>query len=88
VDPEAEAVYPEKYPATLVATLNDGRQVTAHVEYPKGDPENPVTLKEIVDKFNYLTAKYFDQARREKVVGTVMKLEEVGDVSVLGGLLR
>jgi len=88
VDPEAEAVYPEKYPATLVATLNDGRQVTAHVDYPKGDPENPVTTKDIFDKFNYLTAKYFDQARREKVVGTVMKLEEVRNVSELGGLLR
>jgi 2-methylcitrate dehydratase PrpD len=62
--------------------------LTAHVDYPKGDPENPVTTKDIFDKFNYLTAKYFDQARREKVVGTVMKLEEVRNVSELGGLLR
>lgn len=88
VDPAAEAVYPEKYPATLVATLKDGRTVTAHVEYPKGDPENPVSMDEVVEKFNYLTAKYFDQERRQKVVGTVMKLEEVKDVSALGGLLR
>jgi len=88
VDPAAEAVYPEKYPATLVATLKDGRQVTAHIEYPKGDPENPVSMNEIVEKFNYLTEKYFDQARREKVVETVMKLDEVSNVSKFGDLLR
>ena len=88
VDPEAEAVYPEKYPATLIATLNDGRQVTAHVEYPKGDPENPVSMKDILDKFNYLTEKYFDQARREKIIAAVSSLDEARDVSTLADLLR
>ena len=87
VDPEAEAVYPEKYPATLVATLKDGREVTAYIEYPLGDPENPVGMDVILAKFNSLTEKYFDQARRDDIVATVMKLEDAGDVSALGGLL-
>lgn len=87
VDPEAEAVYPERYPVTLVATLKDGKQVTAHVDYPKGDPENPVTLQDILDKFNYLTEKYFDKVRRHTIVDKVKKLDQMANVAELGQLL-
>ena len=80
LDPEAEAIYPKAYPSTLVATLNDGRTVTAHVDYPKGDPENPVEMDEIVRKFNFLTEKYFDQGKREQIVQTIKNLETVNDV--------
>ncbi len=88
VDPAAEAVYPEKYPSTLVATLRDGRTVTAHVEYPKGDPENPVSMDDIVRKFNYLTEKYFDQGRRKEVIEAITELEKLEDASTLADLLR
>ena len=88
VDPEAEAVYPEKYPSTLVATLKDGREVTAYVEYPKGDPENPVAMADILAKFNYLTEKYFDQARRDAVIAAIAAIDEVEDVGTVADLLR
>jgi 2-methylcitrate dehydratase PrpD len=87
MDPACEAVYPESYPATLVATLNDGRQVTAHVDYPKGDPENPVSIDDIIAKFNLLTEKYFDRERQGKILKTLMKFETIGNVSELAKLL-
>ncbi len=88
VDPAAEAVYPEKYPATLVATLKDGKQVIAHVEYPKGDPENPASLQDILEKFNHLASRFFDKRRRDAILEKVMKLDQVTNVSELGNLLR
>lgn len=88
LDPAAEAVYPKAYPATLVATLSDGRQFTSHVDYPKGDPENPVSMEEIVDKFNLLTYRFFDQKRREKIIKVVKRFEEIENISQIGDLLR
>ena len=88
VDPAADAVYPEAYPATLIATMKDGSQKTAHVDYPKGDPENPVSLEDIVTKFDSLTGGFYNDERRKRIVDTILNLEDVLDISVLGDLIR
>jgi 2-methylcitrate dehydratase PrpD len=88
IDPAAEAVYPKMYPATVIATLNDGREVVSHVDYPLGDPENPVSMDDIVKKFNSLTEKYFDQKRRSAILETVKKLEKVNDITEMAKLVR
>ena len=88
LDPEAEAVYPEYYPSTVVATLHDGREVTAHVDYPKGDPENPVSMDEIIAKFNMMTEKYMDQAKRDTFVAKVKKLEGIAGIAEVVELTR
>jgi len=87
-DPEAEKVYPKAYPATLIATLKDGSEVTAHVDYPKGDPENPVTMEEVEAKFNLLAGQYFDAGRRKEFIETVKHIEDVEDISVIADLIR
>jgi 2-methylcitrate dehydratase PrpD len=88
LDPAAEALYPKAYPATLIAELNDGRKLEAHVDFPKGDPENPATKEEIVSKFHSLTTKFLDEDRREKIIETVAHLEKVDDISGLADLVR
>ncbi|MBN1643677.1 MAG: MmgE/PrpD family protein, partial [Dehalococcoidales bacterium] len=88
LDPEAEAMYPKAYPATLTAELNDGRTVQSHVDYPKGDPENPATKEEIVAKFNSLTGAYLDEEKRNKIISTVDRLEELEDISELADMVR
>ncbi len=88
LDPAAEAVYPKAYPATVVAELNDGRTFTAHVDYPKGDPENPATREEIVSKFNLLTEKFLDKGTRERIIEKVSHLEEVKNLTEIADLVR
>ena len=88
VDPEAEAVYPHAYPATVIATMNDGRVFEAHVDYPKGDPENPATLQEIIDKFHLLTEKYLEEEKRNHIIAGIEKLEDVDNIAVLADLVR
>ena len=88
LDPKAEALYPKAYPATLIATLKDGRTFESHVDYPKGDPEDPASLEEIIDKFNMLTEKYFNKQRRNKIVEEIKKIEKMENVAKLGDLLR
>lgn len=88
VDPEAEKVYPKYYPATMVATMKDGKVFTSHVDYPKGDPENPVNFDEIEIKFNQLTERYLSEKKRKNFVETVKKLETLDDMSVIPKLVR
>ena len=88
LDPEAEALYPKAYPVTLLATLNDGRKIQARVDYPKGDPENPVSMEELVDKFKLLTKEFFDEKKRKKVVEEISKLETINNIAEIGDLLR
>ncbi len=87
-DPAAEAMYPKAYPATLVAELKDGRAFTAHVDYPKGDPENPATKEEIIAKFHLLTEKFFDADRRERIIDAVARLETMANIGELADLVR
>lgn len=77
LDPDAERLYPKAYPATVIAELNDGRLLQAHVDYPKGDPENPASDEEIIAKFNSLTEPYMEKEKREKIVETVIRLEKI-----------
>ncbi|HEY0293753.1 MAG TPA: MmgE/PrpD family protein [Bordetella sp.] len=51
VDPEAERLWPKRYPCQVTIRLTDGRSVSSRVEWPKGDPENPVTEPELRAKF-------------------------------------
>jgi 2-methylcitrate dehydratase PrpD len=88
LDPEAEKMYPKAYPSTLVAEMIDGRTFTAHVDYPKGDPENPATKEEILAKFHGLTEQFFDQERREQVIEAVDRLDTMADVGELADLVR
>ncbi len=88
LDPAAEAMYPKAYPSTLVAELNDGRKLTAHVDYPKGDPENPATEEEIVAKFHLLTQDFFGQKKREAIIEAVDRFETMPDISEIADLVR
>ena len=88
IDPAAEAVYPKAYPATIEATLDDGRIVVSHFDYPKGDPENPASMDEVRRKFDLLTEKYLDQDRMERIADKISRLEELEDIRKLVDLAR
>jgi 2-methylcitrate dehydratase PrpD len=87
-DPEAEAMYPKAYPATLLAEMNDGRTVTAHVDFPKGDPENPITEEDIRKKFHLLTENFLDKNKRDQIIEKINHLEDVRNLVELADLVR
>lgn len=88
VDPKAEALYPKAYPSTLMAVLNDGQKLESHIDYPKGDPENPASMEEIIEKFDLLTEAFYDQERRSMIVEGVKKIERIGNIAKFAALLR
>jgi 2-methylcitrate dehydratase PrpD len=46
--------FPKKSPAKLEMTLKNGRQIERIVEYPKGEPDFPLSDDELTQKFQDL----------------------------------
>lgn len=53
-DPELDAEYPAHWPAAVELTLRDGSRLEKRVDFPKGDPENPLSVVELQDKLAHL----------------------------------
>ena len=87
LDPYAESVYPKFYACTLVCKMKDGSEVVAKVDYPKGDPENPVSWAETVDKFRFMASHHIGRMEMDKIIAMVADLENMDDVSELATVL-
>lgn len=82
VDPEIDRLYPEKWGAVVDVHLKSGETITKKTDYPKGDPENPVTAVELLDKFMKLAYK-LPENDRELFADKVMALESLENVKEL-----
>ncbi|MBN1447343.1 MAG: MmgE/PrpD family protein [Bacteroidetes bacterium] len=64
---EFERMFPAKQPSRVVVRTKDGREFSEYLEYPKGDPREPMTLEDLENKFNALSAKILNaEAQRTK----------------------
>lgn len=75
-DPELEMVFPRQWPASVKLVTKDGRRFSTRIDYPKGDPENPLTWEELLGKFDDLTSAIYPAERRKKIVSRVQALEQ------------
>lgn len=87
LDPEIEKVYPKYYPCTVEVTMKDGSVITSHTEYPKGDPENPVTWDEAVEKFRFMAGHEMGTYKVQKIIDLCAHLEELPNLNELVDLL-
>lgn len=60
-----------------------GATYRERVEYPKGDPRNPMTDQELEDKFRNMAKKYMTERQMKKVIDTVYDMEKLDDVNKL-----
>ncbi len=86
-DPELNALYPAKFPARVTVVTRDGRSFTAMRDYPKGDPQAPLTRAEIEAKFLENVSGRFDPETAREIVQRVRGLGEAGTVAGLAKLL-
>ena len=80
-DAEITALYPEKWPAVIEITDIAGATHAGRTDYPQGDPENPVTHEQLVDKFRELAKLHFSLAGVENMIVAVDELENITDLS-------
>jgi 2-methylcitrate dehydratase len=87
-DPEIEKVFPDLQRVVVTIRTTDGRSLERRLDYPKGDPRNPLSDKEIEDKFNALAERTFSASARRRVVDAVWNLEKLDSVSRLMDMLK
>ncbi len=80
-DPEIEKVFPALQRVRVIIDTDDGREFTRELDYPKGDPRNPLTDAEIEEKFDALASPVLDAAGRKRVKDAVWNLESAGSVT-------
>jgi 2-methylcitrate dehydratase len=82
-DPEIEAAFPELQRVVVKITTTDGKQFTKQVDYPKGDPRNPLTDAEVEEKFDALAEPVLTDERRKRVKDAVWRLDGLSSITEL-----
>ena len=69
-------------------TTTDGRTFTKQLDYPKGDPRNPLTDAEIEEKYAALADGVLSPKAQKKLKDAIWNLEKIGSVSKLMALMK
>lgn len=72
---EFSELFPKKSIAHVSVVMNDGKQFSEKVEFPKGEPENPLTDSELEQKFEELAFySEMDLSRKVGIISSVWNL--------------
>jgi 2-methylcitrate dehydratase len=87
-DPEIEKVFPALQRVVVTITKSDGQTFTEQLDYPKGDPRNPLSDQEIEEKFAALAEGVLSSQAQKKLKDAIWNLEKLGSVSKLMALMK
>ena len=87
-DPEIEKVFPALQRVVVNITTSDGRTFSKQLDYPKGDPRNPLTDAEVEEKFTALADGVLTTAAQKKLIDAIWNLEKLASVSKLMKLMK
>jgi len=80
---EFEKMFPAKQPSRVTIHTTDGRTFSQYLEYPQGDPRNPITEEDLTAKFKALTAPVLDSARQAALHDAIYHFEKCQNVRKL-----
>jgi 2-methylcitrate dehydratase len=87
-DPEIEKVFPALQRVIVNLTTTDGATFSKQLDYPKGDPRNPLSDAEIEEKFSALAEGVLTPNAQKKLKDAIWNLEKLDSVSNLMALMR
>src|ERR1700752_2058908 len=87
-DPEIEKVFPALQRVIVHIHTKDGRSYSKQLDFPKGDPRNPLTDQEGEEKFAALSDGVLSSDAQKRVKEVVWNLERVGSVNELMELME
>jgi 2-methylcitrate dehydratase PrpD len=77
------AKYPAAWPTRVTITLSNGETLAGASDYPRGNPENPVSTAQLEEKFRSLVVPRFGAATAHRAIEAVQSLETRDDVSTV-----
>jgi 2-methylcitrate dehydratase len=87
-DPEIEALFPGLQRVIVAIETVAGEEHTKQVDYPKGDPRNPLTDREVEEKFDALAEPVLPAGSLKRVKGACWNLEKLESITGLMDLLK
>jgi 2-methylcitrate dehydratase len=87
-DAEIEKVFPALQRVVVTIQTTDGREFSKQLDYPKGDPRNPLTDKEVEEKFEALAEPVMTPAGRRRAMDAIWNLDKQASVTELMKLFR
>lgn len=87
-DPAIEAVFPALQRVVVKIITTDGRAFEKQLDYPKGDPRNPLTDREIEEKFEALADPVMSKPAQQKLKEAIWNLEKCNSVHALMKLMK
>jgi 2-methylcitrate dehydratase PrpD len=82
-DPRLDEYFPRTIPTIIQIENTSGRSYETKVTTPKGDPKNPMTTTELVDKFRSLSSKSVDSKTAEEIIKNVNSVDKMSTISEL-----
>lgn len=73
-------------PQLVTITLKDGKSYSYEARFSKGNPENPLSMDDIYDKFRDCVETHIDAENIKLIYETVLKLDSIADVGELANL--
>jgi 2-methylcitrate dehydratase len=70
-------MFPAKQPSKVVVKTKDGREFSEYLEYPKGDPREPMTMEDLDNKFEGLSEKLLAAGKRKEVKEAIFSAEQL-----------
>ena len=86
-DPDLTKLYPAKFPARVTVALKNGKHLSVTRDFPKGDPQEPLTREEIEQKFLDNAAARHSAAESRKIAALVRELPALDDTTPLFDVL-
>ena len=74
---EFEKMFPAKQPSKVVVKTTDGKEYSEYLEYPKGDPREPMTMDDLTAKFNALSNSLLTPERQAEVKDTIFACDDM-----------
>ncbi len=84
---EMDVYLPDIFAATATICTKDGRELKELTKFSKGDPENPMSKKEIKEKFMTLSEMTISKNKARKIYDTIMNIENLATIKDLTKLL-
>ncbi len=84
IDPELDAAFPGQRAARVAIETTDGRKAEFLQPARKGDPELPLTDRDLEDKFLELAGPVLGDAKAKVLVEKLWRLEKIAAVAELG----
>lgn len=74
---EFEKLFPAKQPSRVTIITNDGKKYSVYLEYPKGDPREPMTMEDLDNKFSALSSSLLSDKRQKEIKEGIFQCEKM-----------